>query len=310
MTDDPGSLPPPPGSAPPLPIARPVSNDASLADDVPVAHPIDVYVARPIETPLTVARPSPSAATLLAHVALVMLPFFAWVFVGSGLTLSLFVHVDSPAFIYAVVASNGLVGLLLVKLSLRLTREPPLDALGLRAAEPRIEVPLGIAMIVPCYIANIAVTVLYLLVTGFDLMGTISQQKETLDTLSPISPMAAVPVSMFVGIYEEIVFRGFVQSRLLAACRAKIRHNGLATAAALTASSLIFGLGHIYQGPVGILKTFAIGIVLGTVAIWRRNLWACIVAHIGIDAFGLLVLGLLKPAIDAAFHELTTQPIG
>ena len=42
----------------------------------------------------------------------------------------------------------------------------------------------------------------------------------------------------------------------------------------------------------------AVGAVLCVVAVLRGNLWSCITAHAAIDAFGLLMLRLLKPMLQ------------
>jgi len=49
---------------------------------------------------------------------------------------------------------------------------------------------------------------------------------------------------------------------------------------ALVGSSLIFGLVHWVEGPLGIANTFAMGLLLGGVYLRSgRNLWITIIAH-------------------------------
>ena len=48
----------------------------------------------------------------------------------------------------------------------------------------------------------------------------------------------------------------------------------------LFASSLIFGLVHWVEGPLGVMNTFAMGLILGAVYLRSgRNLWITIIAH-------------------------------
>jgi membrane protease YdiL (CAAX protease family) len=59
----------------------------------------------------------------------------------------------------------------------------------------------------------------------------------------------------------------------------------------LFGSSLIFGLGHGYQGLAGIINTTTIGLLLGTLyLISKRNLWVNIVCHGVIDSISLISL--------------------
>lgn len=44
--------------------------------------------------------------------------------------------------------------------------------------------------------------------------------------------------------------------------------------------SVLFGYGHYYQGPAGVIESGMAGLILGTAYLLsRRNLWVCILAH-------------------------------
>lgn len=81
-------------------------------------------------------------------------------------------------------------------------------------------------------------------------------------------------LSVTAGICEEIVFRGF----LLAYFESLL---GLWPAVAL--SSLVFGLGHAYQGVRGIFKTAGVGLVMALLVVLTGGLWAAILVHAVID---------------------------
>lgn len=57
--------------------------------------------------------------------------------------------------------------------------------------------------------------------------------------------------------------------------------------------ALLFGLGHAYLGPRGVMNAASIGLVSGAVY-WAsgRNLWPLIVAHGLIDSVSLTLLRL------------------
>jgi membrane protease YdiL (CAAX protease family) len=84
-----------------------------------------------------------------------------------------------------------------------------------------------------------------------------------------------------VGIYEEIVFRGYVLARM----RQLLRCDWLAVLMA----ALIFGSLHIYQGAVAVAMITVLGLILGGVVLWRKSLMPAIVAHFLFNT-GMLLL--------------------
>jgi len=104
--------------------------------------------------------------------------------------------------------------------------------------------------------------------------------------------LAIVWSSAAVG--EELVFRGFLQSRLQALLGTQ---RGAGLAAALL-QAMVFGLAHAYQGLGGVIVTGCVGLVFG-LAYWRlRCLWPLMLAHGLIDTLSMLVLyaGLMPKA--------------
>jgi membrane protease YdiL (CAAX protease family) len=61
-------------------------------------------------------------------------------------------------------------------------------------------------------------------------------------------------------------------------------------ATALLATSLLFGFGHFYKGPAGVVQSTASGLVLGGVYLLTGNLWPAILAHGLGDTFAILAL--------------------
>jgi membrane protease YdiL (CAAX protease family) len=54
--------------------------------------------------------------------------------------------------------------------------------------------------------------------------------------------------------------------------------------------SVLFGYGHYYKGPAGIIDSGVAGLILGCAFVLsRRNLWVCILAHGFIDTFAVVV---------------------
>jgi membrane protease YdiL (CAAX protease family) len=91
-------------------------------------------------------------------------------------------------------------------------------------------------------------------------------------------------LSLAAGIGEEVVFRGFAMAWLAAVSSSVAGLGpGGALAVAAVASSLIFGLAHAYQGPGGIVKTGAIGLVLAGLALATGGLLAPMLVHTVVD---------------------------
>lgn len=98
--------------------------------------------------------------------------------------------------------------------------------------------------------------------------------------------VAAIGAAMlFTGFYEEVLARGF----LLARCRRLLAGSW----GPVLVSSLLFGLGHFYQGWLGVLQTAIIGIVFARLALHWGTLWPVILAHAGLNTISLVVLRVL-----------------
>ncbi len=81
-------------------------------------------------------------------------------------------------------------------------------------------------------------------------------------------------LSVTAGVCEEILYRG-----MLLALLAPL----LGTWGAVVVGAVIFGLGHVYQGWTGILKTGIVGLVMGALTVFSGSLFAAIILHAVID---------------------------
>lgn len=84
-----------------------------------------------------------------------------------------------------------------------------------------------------------------------------------------------IVVATAVGFCEEVVFRGYLQTQLLAFTRSPV--------AAILGSAAVFGVAHLEQGPGAALRIALAGVVLGVVARRRSSLVPGILCHAGID---------------------------
>ncbi|WP_170934659.1 CPBP family intramembrane glutamic endopeptidase [Hymenobacter gelipurpurascens] len=90
------------------------------------------------------------------------------------------------------------------------------------------------------------------------------------------------------GLLEEILFRGFLLTRVFALFSNASTGNIIG----LLSTSIIFGMCHAYQGWSGVLSTGFIGIILGIVLLIKQNLWYSILTHGFINLTGLTILYL------------------
>lgn len=89
-----------------------------------------------------------------------------------------------------------------------------------------------------------------------------------------------------VAVSEEIVFRGYLILRLSAVTRS--------TAVAVLVSSVIFSLGHGYEGTAGVATVGVMGFIFALVYLWRDSLVAPIVMHFMQDFIGIVMVPLMR----------------
>lgn len=100
-----------------------------------------------------------------------------------------------------------------------------------------------------------------------------------------IALLALLLVWTFAAFGEEIAYRGYLLKRA-----ADIGgRSAMAYWMGIVFVSILFGYGHYYKGPAGIVDSSVAGLILGTAYMLAgRNLWASILAHGFIDTFGVI----------------------
>jgi membrane protease YdiL (CAAX protease family) len=81
-------------------------------------------------------------------------------------------------------------------------------------------------------------------------------------------------VAITAGICEEWLFRGYLLALL---------QPWLGVAGAIAASTALFGAGHLYQGPGGVVKTGIVGLLMALLAWGTGSIWAPVVLHAAWD---------------------------
>ena len=108
---------------------------------------------------------------------------------------------------------------------------------------------------------------------------------------SPVNYAIILLLALLVGgFYEEIIFHGFIFTRL-----EKIFKGKRATITAFMLTTIIFGFYHFQQGLKGILLTAIAGAVYHVlIPRFNRNLWDGVFAHAIFDFIGLTFIYLGK----------------
>lgn len=276
----------------------------------PPARSGDVFLARPFVVPRVVAPKVYPDVEMSRSSALVD------VIIAVGLFVAMFVAPQVGAFMeyvarrfpeYGVLWSNTIIGtgaIAIVAAILMARRQRPANV-GLGRIRPQTLL-WSLAAVPGCYVAMIGTGVLYATIvtlftdSGIDSM--LADKQDLLDVIPAFSLTTMLLFGVLTGFHEELLFRGLLLTRFNAISRNRVA--GVVICAAL------FGLVHAYQGPIGILQTAAIGLVLGTITTLSRSLWPAIIGHATFNTIQLAMLPLLRHLLEDLIHAPTTLPGG
>jgi membrane protease YdiL (CAAX protease family) len=157
-----------------------------------------------------------------------------------------------------------------------------LESVGLiPVADGRQWVAIGVGVFA------ILALVIYLAIVSrnTDKLTEVKKQIGDLAILAPQTPREDClfdMVAITAGVCEEILYRGLLLATLVSL---------VGTWPAVAITSLIFGLGHAYQGISGIAKTGLVGLVLALLTVFSGSLFIAIVLHAVIDLASGRVMG-------------------
>jgi len=99
----------------------------------------------------------------------------------------------------------------------------------------------------------------------------------------PDHPISFVPPALAVGIYEELLFRGFLMTRLRRATQSW-------TLAVVLSTAVFTSLHAIDQTPAALVPVAILSIVFSLATIWRRSIIPAIVGHFLFDLVSMVYL--------------------
>jgi uncharacterized protein len=112
-----------------------------------------------------------------------------------------------------------------------------------------------------------------------------SQAARSLAPQGPFESLLWVALAVTAGICEEMIFRGYLQRQFVAWTRS--------APVGVLLSAVLFGAGHIYQGPKATVVIGVYGLMFGILAEARQNLRPGIITHAWHDAITGLVVRFL-----------------
>lgn len=147
----------------------------------------------------------------------------------------------------------------------------------------RGDVGRALLLLITCVGANFLV----LLIVFLTVPGPAHEHMNRLQDIAAIVadglPLSVIASTMLlVGVYEELTARGFLLARCL------IAFDGVW--APVLVSSVLFGLGHIYQGWIGVVQTTVIGVIFAVFTLRWATLWPAIMAHAAMNTLSVAAL--------------------
>ena len=157
----------------------------------------------------------------------------------------------------------------------------PVDCIGWTAKRIGREVLLGIVLFPPVYLCT---ALLDKFLIGLGLTGPSKTLPPELHAGGGGQMVLAVVLVMVVAVAEETVFRGYLLLRFRP-------HFG--NVGAVVLSSVIFAVGHGYEGSAGLATVGVMGAVFAVIYLLRGSLVAPMVMHFLQDFLGIVLLPLL-----------------
>jgi len=158
-------------------------------------------------------------------------------------------------------------------------------SVGLAWSGTPLNIVIGLAALVVVY-ALIVVTMAFLWLFWPALVGEMEENAQRIMEMVPnLRPAEYVPLTAMIGVYEELVFRGFLMTRLR-------RATGGWTIAVVLSTAVFTALHAFEQTPLALVVVAILSLVFSLVTIWRRSIVPAIIAHALFDLSQLLLLHL------------------
>lgn len=256
-----------------------------------------------VSIPLAIAKPGFPEIDLGRLGALGDLCIVAILLFGGHAVLSQFAEVlieqvpELGEFLFNTLL--GVLALLSIAITLFIHRHS-YASIGLRPRQPMMEIAAGVAALPVCYFVVAMTGFLYVAFSNTSVRSLAAERTKLLDMAPSPNVASLLLFAVFTGFFEELLFRGFLMTRLTALFKSKW--------AGFAISSILFGLAHLYQGAMGVVQTAALGFLFGGLVLLFRSIWPAIVAHAVFNGVSLSLMPLLRQWIEPLMHQTTSGP--
>ncbi len=201
-----------------------------------------------------------------------------------SLVLSLFViRQGQLSFVLAAMATIFRdVGLVCLILFFLWRNDEPFSCTGWTWRQPLRELIIGVVCFIPVFLG--AALLGHVLVRA-GLSPPATPLPSFLNDKGPAEALLATLLVTVVAVAEETIFRGYLLLRFLPILRS--------TTASVLLASVIFAVGHGYEGSAGLVTVGVMGAVFAVVYLWRGSLVAPIVMHFLQDFLSVVLLPAL-----------------
>jgi uncharacterized protein len=157
------------------------------------------------------------------------------------------------------------------------------------------DVLVDVALAGSVFLASLAAraAIVFAVMRATGTMPSVGDAMKSVERLIPRTPaeiVVAMALALTAGIVEEFIFRGYLQRQFIAMTNS--------VTLGILLSLAVFFVGHLYQGiTLQLMFVTLLGLALGMLAHWRKNLRPGIILHAGQDMISLLFLSLLSKAL-------------
>jgi membrane protease YdiL (CAAX protease family) len=176
----------------------------------------------------------------------------------------------------------ALSGVLYVMLILRLADHRP-RSIGLTTANIMQESRIGALALLGTYVVLMPLMAAIVIVFFPEYMDQETPAQRAIKDVFPAMPLWQFLLINVVAVFwEELVFRGFLLTRLKVICKSWLP--------AVLLAAVLFGVQHYYQGVMAVVATAILAIAMGSLFAWRKSLWPGMVYHFLHNALFLTIL--------------------
>ncbi len=148
---------------------------------------------------------------------------------------------------------------------------------------------IDIAVATGTWIGTLLVIAVAAIAMGMDHSGSLDDARKQIGFLAPQSGFEVflwICLSATAGFCEEVLFRGYLQKQFTRL----LRNQWIA----VLVVSILFGLGHGYEGPQRMVLIAILGLSFGVLSILRKSLRPAMMAHTLQDTISGLLLRALR----------------